>query len=342
VSNAPGRSGFARLAATPAMRLFLLAALALLAVLVSAMVGAVPLTPGEIFDAIRGTGDPTAITIVRQLRLPRAVVAALVGAALAASGATFQALLRNPLAEPDILGVSGGAAVGAVGAMVLGWTALAGWALPVAAFAGAIVAIALVLRIAAGAGSALDTRVLLLAGVVVGAFFNAVILLALTLTDAESFRSAIFWMMGGFSGSTWATAGVMLTWLIPGLLLLLALGRPLDLMAIGEDTALYLGTPVERVKLIAYISASLLTAAAVSVSGVIGFVGLIVPHVIRMLRGGSFRFLIPASALLGAAFLTSADAIARVAAAPTELPVGVVTAFIGVPFFVWLLRRRPG
>lgn len=322
-------------------RLALLGALALFAILVSVMVGAVPLTPAEVVDAVRGQGDPTANAIVRQLRLPRATVAALVGAALAASGATFQALLRNPLAEPYILGVSGGAAVGAVGAMVAGVTNIAGWILPAAAFLGAIGAIALVLRVAASVGHALDTRVLLLAGVVVGALFNACILLALTLTDAESFRSAIFWMMGSFAGSTWTGAAVLCVWLTPGILVLLALGRPLDLMAIGEDTALYLGTRVERVKLVAYATASLLTAAAVSVSGVIGFVGLVVPHVIRMVWGGGFRFLIPASALLGAAFLTSADAVARVAAAPTELPVGVVTAFVGVPFFVWLLRRRP-
>jgi iron complex transport system permease protein len=308
---------------------------------VSVRVGAVPLSLREIADAVRGIGDPTSVAIVQQLRLPRAAVAALVGAALAASGATFQALLRNPLAEPYILGVSGGAAVGAVGAMVVGWAALAAWIVPAAAFVGAIVAILLVLRIAASVGQSLDTRVLLLAGVVVGAFFNACILLALTLTDAESFRSAIFWMMGSFAGSTWTGAGVLTVYFVPGLLILIALGRPLNLMAIGEETAAYLGTRVERVKFIAYATASLLTAAAVAVSGIIGFVGLVIPHVIRLVWGGDFRFLIPASALLGAAFMSGADALARVAAAPTELPVGVVTAFIGVPFFVWLLRRRP-
>lgn len=321
-------------------RLAGLALLAGLAVLVSVRVGAVPLSLSEITDALRGEGDPTSIAIVRQLRVPRAVVAGLVGAALAASGATFQALLRNPLAEPYILGVSGGAAVGAVGAIVLGWAAYAGWAVPVAAFVGATVAILLVLRIAASVGRSLDTRVLLLAGVVVGSFFNACILLALTLTDAESFRSAIFWMMGSFAGASWTVAGVLSLYLLPAILLLIALARPLNLMAIGEETAGYLGASVERVKLVAYATASLLTAAAVAASGVIGFVGLIIPHVIRLLWGGDHRFLIPASALLGAAFLVTADAIARTAAAPTELPVGVVTAFVGVPFFVWLLRRR--
>jgi iron complex transport system permease protein len=326
--------------ASAARRLLLLAAFAAGSMLLSVRLGAVSLPVREIVDAARGIGDPTSVAIVQQLRLPRATVAALVGAALAASGATFQALLRNPLAEPYILGVSGGAAVGAVAAIVMGWARTAAWAVPVAAFVGAIVAVLLVLRIAASVGRALDTRVLLLAGVVVGAFFNACILLALTLSDAESFRSAIFWMMGSFSGATWPGAGIFALYFAPALLLLLALARSLNLMSVGEDTAAYLGANVERTKLLAYGVASLLTAAAVAVAGIIGFVGLIIPHVIRLLWGGNHRFLLPASALLGAAFLVLADTLARVAAAPTELPVGVVTAFVGVPFFVWLLRRR--
>lgn len=323
-----------------AVRLLLLLLLAAVAVLFSVRVGAVSMTTREVIDAFGGEGDETTLAIVRQLRLPRAVVASLVGAALAASGATFQALLRNPLAEPYILGVSGGAAVGAVAAIVFGWAARAAWVVPAAALGGAIVAILLVLRIAASVGRSLDTRILLLAGVVTGAFFNACILLALTLTDAESFRSAIFWMMGSFASASWPAAGIFTLYFAPALLLLVALGRPLNLMAIGEETAAHLGTRVEAVKLVAYGTASLLTAASVAVSGVIGFVGLIIPHLVRLLWGSDYRFLIPASALLGAAFLAGADSIARVAAAPAELPVGVVTAFIGVPFFVWLLRRR--
>jgi iron complex transport system permease protein len=322
----------------PALRLLLLLVLAALALVVGIRLGAVPLGALEILRALRGLGDPTAVAIVQELRLPRSAQAALVGAALAASGATFQALLRNPLAEPYILGVSGGAAVGAVLAIVLGLTGTA-WVLPLAAFGGALVAITLVLRIAASVGPALDTRVLLLAGVVVGAFFNACILLALTFADAETFRSAIFWMMGSFSGATWRGSAVLLLYLGPGLLVLLALARPLNLLAIGEETAAHLGTPVERTKRLAYGTASLLAAAAVAVSGMIGFVGLIVPHVIRLLWGSDHRFLIPASALLGASFLVLTDALARTATAPVELPVGVVTAFVGVPFFLWLLLR---
>lgn len=321
-------------------RLLLLLGIALLALIVSIRVGAVSLSSREIISALAGTGEPGTVAIVRQLRLPRTLTAALVGAALAASGATFQALLRNPLAEPYILGVSGGAAVGAVGVIVLGWAARASWVLPLAAFGGALLAIFLVARIAATVGRSLDTAVLLLAGVVVGSFFNACILLALTLTDAESFRSAIFWMMGSFAGTNWNSVLVFTLYFLPGLLLLTALGRALNLMAVGEETATYLGISVEMVKVVAFGTASLLTAAAVAIAGVIGFVGLVVPHVIRLLWGSDYRFLIPAAATLGAAFLASADAIARVAAAPTELPVGVVTAFIGVPFFIWLLRRR--
>lgn len=321
------------------VRLVLLAAVAALALLLSIRLGAVGLGFRDIADALRGRGDAASVAIVRQLRLPRAIQGALVGGALGVSGATFQALLRNPLAEPYILGVSGGAAVGAVTALILGWTAAGGWALPLAAFGGALFAILLVLRIAGSVGHVLDARVLLLAGVVVGAFFNACILLALVLADAESFRSAILWMMGSLARASWSETAILLLYFVPALGILFALARPLNLLSVGEETAAHLGAHVERTKLLAYGVASLLTAAAVSVSGVIGFVGLIIPHTIRLLWGSDYRFLLPASALLGAAFLVLADALARIAAAPTELPVGVVTAFVGVPFFVWLLRR---
>lgn len=323
-----------------ALRLSLLTALLGTVLLLSIRLGAVELQVREIADALRGHGDATTRAIVRQLRLPRAVQGALVGAALGLSGATFQALLRNPLAEPYILGISGGAAVGAVAAVTLGWASSFAWATPLAAFGGAIMAMVLVLRIAATVGRALDTRVLLLAGVVVGAFFNACILLMLVFANLESFRSAIFWMMGSLSSATWGGTAILALYFVPSMLVLLALSRPLNLLAVGEDTAAYLGTRVERTKWLAYGTASLLTAAAVAVSGVIGFVGLVIPHVVRILWGADYRFLLPASALLGATFLVLADALARTAAAPVELPVGVVTAFVGVPFFIWLLRRK--
>jgi iron complex transport system permease protein len=324
----------------PFARLLLLAAAAAGALLLGVRMGAVPLSAREVLAGIRGTGDPTTVAIVQRLRLPRAVLAALVGGGLAASGAVFQALLRNPLAEPYVLGVSGGAAVGAVGAIVLAGAPASGPMVAGAAFAGAVGAILLVFRVAASVGRALDTRVLLLAGVVVGAFFNALILLALTFADAENFRSAMFWMMGSFSGATWRGIATLAGAMVPALLLLFALARTLNLLAVGEETAAFLGVRTERAKLLAYGTASLLTAAAVAVSGVIGFVGLVVPHVVRMLWGGDHRFLLPASVLLGATFAMLADTLARTAAAPSELPIGVVTAFVGVPFFVYLLRRR--
>jgi iron complex transport system permease protein len=325
----------------PLLRLCLLAALVAAALLVGARVGAVHLSAREIVDAARGVGDPTTVAIVRRIRLPRALLAALVGGALAASGATFQALLRNPLAEPYILGVAGGAAVGAVGAVALGGFVASAAPVSFAAFAGAVGAVLLVFRIAAAAGRALDTRVLLLAGVVAGAFFNAVIMLALTFASSDSFRSAMFWMMGSFAGATWRGDAALAIAAAPALLVLMLLARSLNLLAVGEETAAYLGTNVERTKVVAFAVASLLTAASVAASGVVGFVGLVVPHVVRMVWGSDHRFLLPASVLLGAAFVVLADALARAAAAPTELPVGVVTAFVGVPFFVWLLRRRP-
>jgi iron complex transport system permease protein len=324
----------------PLGRLLLLAAIAAASLLLAVRLGAVPLSLRQVMDGVRGTGDPTTVAIVRRLRLPRAVLAAMVGGSLAASGATFQALLRNPLAEPYILGISGGAAVGAVFAIAAGGALATSGIVGMAALAGSILAILLVFRIAAVVGRALDTRILLLAGVVVGAFFNACILLALTFASSDAFRSAVFWMMGSFSGATWRGTALLGAAMLPGLAVLLALARPLNLLAVGEETAAYLGTRVERTKLLAYGTASLLTAGAVAVSGVIGFVGLVVPHVVRMLWGPDHRFLIPASVLLGAAFVVLADTLARTAAAPTELPVGVVTAFVGVPFFVWLLRRR--
>lgn len=320
-------------------RLLALLALLALTLLLAVAVGAVPIPPAGIVDALLGQADRTTRAIVVDLRLPRAVLAMLIGATLAVAGTVFQALLRNPLAEPYILGVSGGAAVGAV--TIIGFLAAApDWLVPVAAFAGGLGAIILVFRIATAVGSALDTRVLLLAGVVVGAFFNAVILLLLTLADVETFRSAIFWMMGSLAGATWGSVGLLALYAIPALLILLALARSLNLMAIGEETAMYLGTRVERVKRIAYVVASLLVAAGVAAAGVIGFVGLIVPHALRLVWGGDHRFLLPGSALAGAAFLLLADTAARTAAAPVELPVGVVTALIGVPVFVVLLTRR--
>jgi ABC-type Fe3+-siderophore transport system permease subunit len=317
-----------------------LAALFVVACLVSIREGSVPMAFGAVWDALLGRGDPSTVTIVRDLRLPRTAAAVLVGAALATSGATFQALLRNPLAEPYVLGISGGAALGAVAAIVLGVLLPVPGAVALAAFIGAVVTIALVLRIALGVGPTLDTRVLLLSGVVVGAFANAGIFLMLSVADVNSYRSATAWMMGSLSGSTWSGDAALAAQLIPALAVLLFLSRPLNAMAIGEETAAYLGVSVERTKWLAYGAASLLAAASVATAGVIGFVGLIIPHAVRLIWGSDYRVVIPASALLGATFLLLADVAARTLAAPTDLPLGAVTAVVGVPVFVILLRRK--
>lgn len=329
----------ARLAWPVGLRLVVLALLAGVCVIAAIRLGAVSLSTAAVLDAIRGVGESTTVTIVRELRLPRALQAALAGAALAVSGATFQALLRNPLAEPYILGVSSGAAVGAVITVVTGWSVRFIWSLPVAAFVGAVVTMLLVFRIAFSVGRALDTRVLLLAGVVVSAFLVAVTWLILTFADTDSVRAAIFWMMGSHANASWRSVGILLGCLIPAFAILFSQARALNLLAIGEATAAYLGAPVERTKLLAFGTATLLTAASVSVSGTIGFVGLVVPHAIRLIWGSDNRALLPCSALAGAAFLVGADTLSRSIAGANELPVGIVTALVGVPCFVWLLRR---
>jgi iron complex transport system permease protein len=211
---------------------------------------------------------------------------------------------------------------------------------PVAAFVGSIAAIALVFRVASGAAGGLDTRVLLLAGVVVGAFFNALILLLLSFADTDRFRAAFFWMMGSLAGAEWSALPWLVLYLVPALAVLFGLARTFDLLAIGEETTMHLGRDPRRIKVVAYVTASLAVAAAVAVVGVIGFIGLVVPHALRLVWRGDHRFLLPASFLAGAAFLLVADTAARVVVAPAELPVGVVTALVGVPVFVVLLRRR--
>lgn len=309
------------------------------AVVLGVRFGSVSLSTGEVVGALLGRGDPAALTIVRELRLPRALLGVLVGGSLAMAGATFQAILRNPLAEPYILGISGGASVGAVLVLALGLAGETSWALPLAAFAGALVAIVLVFRVATASGRAMDVRVLLLAGVVVGAFFSACIAFILSVSDARTVQSAVLWIMGSLAGAGWRDVMLTAVYSLPAAVVLLSLARPLNLMAIGEETAQYLGTDVERVKRLSLAVAALLTAAGVAVAGVIGFVGLVVPHAVRLLVGSDHRVLLPLSFLAGAAFLTFADLAARLVLAPTEVPIGVITAFVGVPFFLLLLRR---
>ena len=316
-----------------------LVATALLAVFLGTRFGSVHLTTTEFVSALFGHGTQGTREVLFEFRLPRVFLGLLVGGGLGLAGSVFQALLRNPLAEPFILGISGGAAAGAVLVISLGFVAAGSAALPAAAFVGALLAILLVFGAASAADRRMDVRVLLLAGVVVGSFFTAVIAFILSLSEARAVRSAIVWMMGSLSGADWGSVGVVAAYTLPAALVLLGLARALNLMAIGEETAAYLGADVERVKRTAYVVASLMTAAGVAVAGVIGFVGLIVPHGIRLLIGSDQRILLPFSFLAGAAFLCLADLLARVALAPIEIPIGVITAFLGVPLFLVLLRR---
>ena len=317
----------------------LLLVVAMAGLLAGVFLGPEPLSMSVVLDALIGRGSGTLHRVVWDIRLPRVVLALLVGGGLAMAGAVFQALLRNPLADPYILGISGGAATGAVLVMALGLVTLNSWTLPAASFAGALIAILLVFRVASAADSRLDVGVLLLAGVVVGAFFVALLSLILALSDAETVRSAILWTMGSLQGATWQRVGIVATYTVPTTLALVGLARSLNLMAIGEETASYLGTDVERVKRTAYGVASLLTAAGVAATGVIGFVGLIVPHGVRLVIGSDNRALLPLSFVAGGAFLTLADIVARTVLAPAELPIGVITALVGVPLFLVLLRR---
>jgi iron complex transport system permease protein len=304
-----------------------LCAAAVLALLAGVVVGPAHVPLSEL------TSSP----IVRDLRLPRSLLAFLVGGSLAVAGASLQALVRNPLADPFLLGLSGGAGLGAVAAIALH---LPGpWALPLAAFAGALAAVWLVYRMGLVGGAALDPRVLLLSGVVVGAFTAAITTAIVSLSEAAQLRNAFLWLWGGMSDASWVTVRVLCLYLPLPLFVLFAEARPLDLLALGEESAQYLGADVEPLKRRVYLAASLLTAAAVAVSGVIGFVGLIVPHFARRLWGHHHRTLLPASFLGGGLLLTVADTVARTALAPRELPVGIVTALQGVPLFAVLLRR---
>jgi len=275
--------------------------------------------------------------IVRDLRVPRALLGFLVGGALAVAGTGLQALVRNPLADPFLMGLSGGAGLGAVAAIAL---RLPGpWALPLAAFAGALAAMLLVYRLGLVAGATLDPRVLLLAGVVVGSFAAAITTAIVSLSEAEQLRNALLWLWGGLSGASWSTLAVIAAYLPVPLIVIAVSARPLDLLGLGDEPAQYLGADVAPLRRRVYLAASLLTAAAVAVSGVIGFVGLIVPHIGRLAWGHRHRTLLPAAFLGGGILLVLSDTLARTIVAPRELPVGIVTALIGVPVFAVLLRR---
>lgn len=314
----------------------LLALAALVAVVLGVAGGAMPLPIADVIAALAGRGDATEVAIVQSIRLPRIALGLAVGAGLAVSGGALQATLRNPLAEPYLLGVSGGAATGAVLAVTLGLATPA--ALPLAAFAGAAAAVMVVLLVARAVQGQADPRVLLMAGVVVGAFCTAAIMVALTTAPTTTVRSALWWMMGSLNDATWLTAAWVWVYVTLGVGLLVWWARDIDVLALGEDAAAALGLPVERVTRRVYLVSSLLAAATVSGAGLIGFVGLVVPAIARALGARNTRETLVGAAIAGGTLVVLADLLARTALRPAELPLGAVTALVGVPFFLWRLR----
>lgn len=281
----------------------------------------------------------TMVTIVMQLRLPHAILIAMGGAALAASGAGYQGLFQNPLADPYLIGVASGAGLGAVLAMSLNWPSnlLGFFSIPVAAFVGAALTVIIVYRLARF-GNILSTTNLILAGVAVGSFASALTSFIMLRSEGEV-RRAIAWLLGGSTLSGWAPVIAALPYIIVSLGMLIASGYALNVLQFGDEQAQQLGLPVERIKVWIIVAASLATATAVAFTGVIGFVGLIVPHLVRILWGPDYRNLLPLSILAGATTLLIADLLARILFAPQEIPIGVITALAGAPFFLWILRR---
>jgi iron complex transport system permease protein len=318
------------------------------ALLLSAAIGAVAIPPLDTlrillsqlpFLHIAPTWPNMYATILFDIRLPRTILIALTGAALSGSGAAYQGLFRNPLADPYLIGIASGAGLGAVIAMALQWpSTLLGFAtIPAAAFVSALLTAAIVYYLAR-VGRTTPVTTLILAGVAVGSFATALTTFLMLQSQSE-LRRAIVWMLGGFALGGWEPVVAVLPYIALGLIVLIALGRQLNVLQFGDDQAQQLGLNVERAKLVLITAASLAAAAAVAFSGIIGFVGLAVPHIVRLLWGTDYRRLIPLSIISGATGLLLADIAARTVIAPQELPVGIVTALIGAPFFLWLLRR---
>jgi len=290
------------------------------------------------FIDISPAWPPATETIIIDIRLPRVLLAGLVGAALAVAGATYQGLFRNPLADPYLIGVAQGAALGAVVGFLLPWSATSFGLIPILAFLGALVAVAIVYSIAR-VGKTLPMTTLILAGVALGAFL-ASITSYLMIISGDKLHGIISWLMGRFSLGNWGQVVMVTPYIVIGVIIIWLYARPLNVMQLDEEQAQQLGINVERVKLILLAAATLITAAAVCFVGTIGFVGIIVPHAIRLIWGPDHRFLLPLTTLAGASLLVLADTAARTMLAPTEIPVGVITAFAGAPFFLYLLRRK--
>ncbi|MFE1547222.1 FecCD family ABC transporter permease [Streptomyces sp. NPDC058718] len=340
VTAAPARRG----GRTTVLTVGLLAALLLLALL-SAGIGAYEIPLGDALASVRhrtGLGghalDRTAESVLWNIRLPRVVLAVLVGASLGCAGALMQGVFGNPLAEPGVIGISAGAAVGAVGAIALGLTFLGNWTVTVCAFVAGLATVLLVYAMSRSGGRT-EVVTLILTGIAVNAFAGALIGLFIFFADNAQITQITFWQLGSLAQATWPKVLAVLPCALLGLAVAPFHSRRLDLLALGERPARHLGVDVERLRIALILVVALLTAAAVAVAGIITFVGLLVPHLLRMANGPGHRFLVPGSALGGAVVLAAGDLAARTAAAPAELPLGVLTALLGSPFFFWLLRR---
>ena len=326
-----------------AAALTLLGLVLLIVAAAALFVGSAGLSLAAVARALVGRAEASSIeaVVTLSLRLPRMVAAVLAGGALAVAGVGFQALTRNPLAEPSVLGVSSGAAFGVVVAQILGLQTGIVAALGVAAFAfaGALLAAGIVYVVARAPGG-LAVQTLLLAGVIVGIFFSAAITVIISLVDFNRLSGVIHWLLGNLAPIPRASLALFALLAAGGVWLILRRARELNLLALGEEAACQLGVDAERLKRRVFVGAALLTGTVVAFTGPIGFVGLIVPHVLRGLVGQDNRLLVPTAAVAGAAFLLAADTLARNVVAPAELSVGVITAFCGAPFFVWVLRTR--
>ncbi len=354
----PGAAALARLTASRRQRNLVaggvLLGLCLVLMLLSLGAGAFAIAPGrvaEILLARLGSGpaellDSREALVVLNIRMPRLLLGALVGAALAISGALMQGLFRNPLADPGLVGVSAGAGLAAAATIVLGDRLLAGMgmklpfvALPFGAFFGGLVSTLALYLIATREGRT-SVATMLLAGVALGALAGSLTGLLAYISDDRQLRDLTFWSMGSLGGASWSKLSVVAPIILPLLFAVPFLARGLNALMLGEAEAFHLGIPVQRIKALAVVLVALSVGASVAAAGVIGFVGIVVPHLIRLLIGPDHRLLLPLSAIGGAALLVGADIVARLIVVPAELPIGIVTAFIGAPFFLWLLLRR--
>jgi iron complex transport system permease protein len=341
-SNLPHRAGTVSIRGRLVSSLVGFGAIAVLTCLLAPLVGTTPISLRRVFDPSIPVDQNVDAQIFFVARLPRVLAGALVGSALASAGVVFQAMLRNPLATPFTLGVSAGASLGAMLVIIFGGTLMLGplSTVPAASLAGAAAAAAIVYWLATRQGHAISTSVLLLAGVTLNSLLSAVIMFVQYLADFAQVYRAARWIMGDLDVGGYDTLLASLPLVVAAFALFALLPSSLNLLSVGKEAAAARGVDVPRAQRLAFFSASLATSAAVSLAGPIGFIGIVVPHLVRLMVGVDHRIVLPASALFGAAFLVACDLLARTVLSPVELPVGIVTAIIGGPFFLWLLVRK--